>query len=73
MGDLALSKANIDLGDTKVYAPISGTINRSNVTEGALVSAGQATPLTTIQQMDLMYVDLGQSAEDHLALKKKSN
>jgi efflux transporter, RND family, MFP subunit len=68
--EAALSKANIDLAYTKVYAPISGTINRSNVTEGALVSAGQATPLTTIQQMDPMYVDLGQSAEDHLALKK---
>ena len=68
--EAALSKANIDLAYTKVYAPISGTINRSNVTEGALVAAGQATPLTTIQQMDPMYVDLGQSAEDHLALKK---
>ena len=65
-----LSKANIDLAYTKVYAPISGTINRSVVTEGALVSVGQSTPMTTIQQMDPMYVDLGQSAEDHLALRK---
>ena len=65
-----LKKANIDLGYTKVYAPISGTINRSNVTEGALVSAGQANALTTIQQLDPIYVDLGQTAEEHIALRK---
>ena len=42
----ALQTAQINLAYTKVYAPISGTINRSNVTEGALVSAQQATALT---------------------------
>lgn len=65
-----LKKANIDLGYTKVYAPISGTINRSNVTEGALVSVGQQTALTTIQQLDPIYVDLGETAEEHIALRK---
>ena len=65
-----LKKANIDLGYTKVYAPITGTINRSTVTEGALVSAGQANALTTIQQLDPIYVDLGQTAEEHIALRK---
>ncbi|NLK85796.1 MAG: efflux RND transporter periplasmic adaptor subunit [Aeromonadales bacterium] len=65
-----LKKANIDLGYTKVYAPITGTINRSNVTEGALVSVGQQTALTTIQQLDPIYVDLGETAEEHIALRK---
>ncbi|MGN0902777.1 MAG: efflux RND transporter periplasmic adaptor subunit, partial [Succinivibrio sp.] len=68
--EAALSKANIDLAYTKVYAPISGTISRSSITEGALVNAGQANPLTTIQQLDPMYVDLGQTAEEHIALRK---
>ncbi|MDY6322596.1 MAG: efflux RND transporter periplasmic adaptor subunit [Succinivibrio sp.] len=66
----ALQTAQINLAYTKVYAPISGTINRSNVTEGALVSAQQATALTTITQLDPMYVDLGQTVEDNLALKR---
>lgn len=67
----ALRTANINLNYTKVYAPISGTISRSNVTEGALVSAGQASPLTTIQQLDPIYVDLGQTVEEHLQLRQK--
>lgn len=62
--------AEINLAYTKVYAPISGQIDRSNVTEGALVSAAQATPLTSISQLDPMYVDLGQSVEEHILLKK---
>ena len=69
--EAALSKANIDLAYTKVYAPLTGTINRSNLTEGALASVGQATPLTTIQQLDPMYVDLGQSSDDYRKLKAK--
>lgn len=66
----ALKTANINLAYTKVYAPISGTISRSTVTEGALVSAQQATALTTIQQLDPIYVDLGQTVEDNIALRK---
>lgn len=66
----ALRTANINLAYTKVYAPISGTINRSNITEGALVSAAQTTPMTTIQQLDPIYVDLGQTVEDNLRLRK---
>lgn len=66
-----LKTAEINLAYTKVYAPISGRIDRSTVTEGALVSAQQATALTTIQQLDTMYIDLGQSVEDHLKLRKE--
>lgn len=68
--EASLNKANIDLAYTKVYAPITGTISRSNITEGALVSAGQVTPLTTIQQLDPIYVDLGQTAEEYIALRQ---
>jgi membrane fusion protein, multidrug efflux system len=68
--EASLATANINLAYTKVYAPITGTISRSNVTEGALVSVGQQSELTTIQQLDPIYVDLGQTAEEHLALRK---
>lgn len=65
-----LKTAQINLAYTKVYAPISGIISKSNFTEGALVSAAQASALTTIQQLDPIYVDLGQSVEDHLQLRR---
>ena len=65
-----LATANINLAYTKVYAPITGTISRSDITEGALVSSGQVTPLTTIQQLDPIYVDLGQTAEENILLRK---
>ncbi len=68
--EAAVQTAEINLAYTKVYAPISGRISRSDVTEGALVSAQQASPMTTIQQLDPMYVDLGQSVEDHLQMRK---
>lgn len=61
-----LTTANINLAYTKVYAPISGRISKSNFTEGALVSAQQTDPLATIQQLDPMYIDLGQSVEQHI-------
>lgn len=60
----------LNLAYTKVYAPITGTISRSDITEGALVSSGQVTPLTTIQQLDPIYVDLGQTAEENILLRK---
>ena len=50
--------AQINLRYTKMFAPISGRIGRSAVTEGALVSNGQAAPLATIQQLDPIYVDV---------------
>lgn len=68
--EASLATANINLAYTKVYAPITGTISRSNITEGALVSSGQVTPMTTIQQLDPIYVDLGQTAEENILLRK---
>ncbi len=66
----ALKAASINLEYTKVAAPIGGRISRSNVTAGALVTAGQATALTTVQQLDPIYVDVTQSSTDLLRLKR---
>ena len=67
----ALRTAQIDLGRTTIRAPISGRIGRSVVTTGALVSTGQADPLTTIQRLDPMYVDVPQSSADLLRLRRQ--
>lgn len=67
----ALQSANINLDYTKITAPISGRIGKSAVTEGALVTAQQADSLTSIQQLDPMYVDVRQSTADLLRLKRQ--
>ena len=68
--DAALEQARIDLRYTKVMAPISGRIGRSVVTEGALVSNGQANAMATIQQLDPIYVDVTQSSKELLRLRR---
>lgn len=60
--EVKIAKINLDY--TKVYAPISGYISPSTVTEGALVTAQQRVALATIRQLDPVYVDLSQSAAD---------
>ncbi|WP_446728946.1 efflux RND transporter periplasmic adaptor subunit [Pseudoduganella sp. OTU4001] len=67
----ALDAARINVEYTKVAAPISGRISRSSVTPGALVTAGQANALTTVQQLDPIYVDVTQSSEELLRLKRE--
>jgi membrane fusion protein (multidrug efflux system) len=67
----ALDVAHINLKYTNVNAPISGRIGRSGVTPGALVTASQATALTTVQQLDPIYVDVTQSSNDLLRLKRE--
>ncbi|MES2339079.1 MAG: efflux RND transporter periplasmic adaptor subunit [Pseudomonadota bacterium] len=57
----ALSRAQLQLGYTTVRAPISGRIGRASVTEGALVSATQATALATIEQPSPIYAVFTQS------------
>lgn len=58
----AIQSANINLGYTRITAPISGVASRSSVTEGALVSAQQATALATIRQLSPVYVDIKRNA-----------
>lgn len=62
--------ARINLGYTRVTAPISGRIGRSSVTDGALVTAYQPAALATIQQLDPIYVDVTQSSAELLRLKR---
>lgn len=66
----ALDTARINLGWTRVVAPISGRIGKSSVTPGALVTASQATALATIQNLDKIYVDLTQSSAELLQLQR---
>jgi len=63
--------ARINLRYTRITSPISGRIGRSNVTEGAIVTAYQAVPLSTIQQLDPIYVDLTQSTVELLRLRNR--
>jgi len=62
--------ARINLNYTRITAPISGRIGISNVTEGALVTSGQATALATIQTLDPIYVNIPQSSTQLLALRQ---
>jgi membrane fusion protein (multidrug efflux system) len=67
----SVRSAQINLGYTRITAPISGRIGKSNVTEGAVVTAYQQMPLTTIQQLDPVYVDVTQSTTELQQLKRK--
>lgn len=67
----ALDAANVTLGYARITAPISGRIGKSSVTQGALVSAGQADALATVQQLDPIYVDLTQSASELLQMRRE--
>jgi membrane fusion protein (multidrug efflux system) len=66
----ALEGARINLDYTRITAPISGRIGRSAITVGALVTANQAAPLATIQQIDHLYVDVTQTTAELLRLQK---
>jgi membrane fusion protein (multidrug efflux system) len=66
----ALETARINLGYTKITAPISGRIGKSNVTVGAIVTAYQPVALATIQQLDPIFVDVRQSSSDLLRLRR---
>lgn len=73
--EVAAARANVEtsrinLAYASVEAPISGRIGKSSVTAGALVTANQATALTTIQQLDPIYVDVTQSSASLLKLRQ---
>ncbi|HYN54667.1 MAG TPA: efflux RND transporter periplasmic adaptor subunit, partial [Methylotenera sp.] len=60
-----------NLNYTRIVAPISGRIDTSAVSPGALVTANQEAVLTTIQQLDPIYVDVTQSSNELLRLKRE--
>jgi len=66
----AVQTAELNLGYTQVTAPISGRIGKALVTEGALVSATEATQLAVIRQLDPVYFDFTQSSTEVLRLKR---
>jgi membrane fusion protein (multidrug efflux system) len=69
-GKAAVQTAKINLSYTDVVAPITGRVGVSVVTEGAFVQASAATLMTTIQQIDPIYVDLNQSSVQGLQLRR---
>jgi membrane fusion protein (multidrug efflux system) len=65
-----VATARINLGYTRISSPVGGRIETSTVTPGALVVANQDTALTTVQQLDPLYVDVVQSTTELLGLKR---
>lgn len=68
-----LNTAKVNLDYTKVYSPIDGYIGKSNVTEGALVAAGQSTAMAIVQKIDPIYVDMTQAASIFEKNEKERN
>ena len=66
----ALQTATINLDYTHIRAPIAGRTGLSSVTAGALVTANQTAALTTVQQLDPVYVDVTQSSTELLQLRR---
>jgi len=69
-GKAAVQTTELNLGYAQVNAPISGRIGKALVTEGALVSATEATQLAVIRQLDPVYFDFTQSSTEVLRLKR---
>jgi membrane fusion protein (multidrug efflux system) len=70
-GKAAVDTAQINLGYTDVVSPVTGQVGISQVTPGAYVQASAATLMSTVQQLDPMYVDLTQSSLDGLKLRRE--
>jgi membrane fusion protein (multidrug efflux system) len=65
----AVARAELDMENTRVPAPISGRIGRALVTEGALVGRGEATHMATIEQVNPIYVNFTQPGAEMLRLQ----
>jgi membrane fusion protein (multidrug efflux system) len=66
-----VANARINVVYTQVLSPITGRIGRALVTEGALVTSAQESPLATVQQLDPIYVDITQSSTEMLRLQRQ--
>ncbi len=76
LSELALANAKFadaaqKLAETKVLAPISGIIGKTNFTVGALVTQNQELPLATITKLSPIYVDIVQPTSE--AIKNRNN
>ena len=68
-----VDSARINLGYARVTAPIAGRAGQQAVTEGALVGQGTATLLTTVEQLDPIYVNFDQPAVEVERLRRQQN
>ncbi|MBF0438969.1 MAG: efflux RND transporter periplasmic adaptor subunit, partial [Magnetococcales bacterium] len=68
--EAALTRARIDLEYATITAPIAGRVGRTKVTEGALVGQKEATHLTTIEQIDPIWVNFTQSSPELFRLRR---
>jgi len=71
VAEAQLAASAVELGYARITSPISGRIGKSAVTQGALVTADQAMPLATVQQLDPIYVDLVRSASELFELRRE--
>jgi membrane fusion protein (multidrug efflux system) len=67
----AVASSHVNLVYAHIASPIAGRIGGSSVTQGALVTANQTTALATVTQLDPIYVDVNQSSNDWLELKRE--
>ncbi|WP_018075256.1 efflux RND transporter periplasmic adaptor subunit [Novosphingobium nitrogenifigens] len=65
-----LAGAAVNLGYTRILAPISGRIGKTSVTKGALVTTDQTDAMAKIQRLDPIWVNIQQSSSDFIALRK---
>jgi len=70
-GEASVRTAEINLEYTHLTAPIAGRTGRSSVTEGALVTAEQASSLVTVTELDPIYVDVPETSATVLRLKRE--
>ncbi|MGA0569172.1 efflux RND transporter periplasmic adaptor subunit [Variovorax sp. VNK109] len=71
VAEATVQTARINLGYTRITSPIPGRVAISSVTPGALVTANQTAALTTVQQIDPIYVDVTQTSAEVLRLKRE--
>jgi membrane fusion protein (multidrug efflux system) len=71
VAEARLASVEVELAYARITSPIDGRIGKSTVTRGALVTANQDAPLTTVQQLDPIYVDLMRSASELLQLRRE--
>lgn len=69
----AIKTAQINLDNTRIRAPIGGRIDRSAVNIGALVTAEQTAALTTIRQLDPIYVEVTEPSEKLLQFRRAAS
>ncbi|MGB1140436.1 MAG: efflux RND transporter periplasmic adaptor subunit, partial [Halioglobus sp.] len=66
-----LTNAQLELDYTELKAPIKGLAGESQVDVGALIRAGDSTPLTTVSQIDPIHVYFSMSALDYLNARRR--